>query len=506
MAKLTKLNQGHRNSNYENCLSDEPARHRLTNLVQSSSIKNVLILAWRDLDAIDSGGSELHMHQLAKRLSNAGCRVTVRTSRVQSAPKYLKRDGYEVLRISGRYWSFPRSITAGFLNRFEKYDALIEAWNGMPFLSPLWFKKPKVILLHHIHGVHYWNNVLPVGLSHLGSLFETKIAPLIYKNSHLIVPSQSTAQEVIKKLNWPEYRLTVAYPGVEDCFKPGNFKSQKPLILTVGRLVASKRISWGLHILSQLRKVNDNFEFLIIGDGPERPKLENIIKQLNIGSWCKLLGKVPLTQLIDYYQKAWVVVSFSIKEGWGMTLTEAAACGTPAVATKIAGHKDAVIEGLSGFLANDESEFLSYLTDILTDTSLRQRLSKGAVAHAQNLTWDATAYSIFSALVSSVNRGSVITGCDRRNFKRYPVRIKVDVNGSLGYFLNLSSSGALLKLFSKDSKLAPGESVEIRACFKGLDLRLNALVVREAFEAGYNCLGIKFVDLCDPVGLLKMSL
>ena len=56
---------------------------------------------------------------------------------------------------------------------------------------------------------------------------------------------------------------------------------------------------------------------------------------------------------MSWYRRAWVVASSSQREGWGMTLTEAAACGTPAVATAIAGHADAVLDGESGLLVDD---------------------------------------------------------------------------------------------------------------------------------------------------------
>ena len=81
-----------------------------------------------------------------------------------------------------------------------------------------------------------------------------------------------------------------------------------------------------------------------------------------------------------------------------MTLTEAAACGTPAVATAIAGHSDAVLDGESGFLVDDLEDLSDAIGRILGDEVLRTRLSKGALARARWFTWDATARRALEAL------------------------------------------------------------------------------------------------------------
>ena len=85
-----------------------------------------------------------------------------------------------------------------------------------------------------------------------------------------------------------------------------------------------------------------------------------------------------------------------------MTLTEAAACGTPAVATDIAGHADAVVNGESGLLVDDVEELPTALARVLGDEVLRSRLSKGALARARWFTWDATARRALEALAGEV--------------------------------------------------------------------------------------------------------
>ena len=81
-----------------------------------------------------------------------------------------------------------------------------------------------------------------------------------------------------------------------------------------------------------------------------------------------------------------------------MTLTEAAACGTPALASDIAGHRDAVEDGVSGVLVQGREPFVLAMTSILTDDQRRDELSKGALARARRLSWDHTALELFKLL------------------------------------------------------------------------------------------------------------
>ena len=89
-----------------------------------------------------------------------------------------------------------------------------------------------------------------------------------------------------------------------------------------------------------------------------------------------------------------------------MTLTEAAACGTPAVATNIAGHSDAVVDGESGVLVDDVDQLSVALGRVLGDEVLRTRLSKGALERARWFTWDATARRALEALAGEAERKS----------------------------------------------------------------------------------------------------
>jgi glycosyltransferase involved in cell wall biosynthesis len=199
-------------------------------------------------------------------------------------------------------------------------------------------------------------------------------------------------------------RVTVVPPGVEARFTPGGPKHPHPLILTVGRLMPAKRFDEMIRIAAEARRRVPDLEMVVIGDGYERENLEGLVQSLGADEWIRLPGRVTDDELLDLYRRSWVVTSASIAEGWGMTLTEAAACGTPAVATRIAGHQDSVVHDETGLLAGSSAEFVDQLVAILSDHDLRERLTEGARKHAATFTWDATALGVFRPLAEEALR------------------------------------------------------------------------------------------------------
>ena len=102
-------------------------------------------------------------------------------------------------------------------------------------------------------------------------------------------------------------------------------------------------------------------------------------------------------------QAPWLVASASLAEGWGLTLTEAAACGTPAVATDINGHRSSVVDGETGVLAPLE-HLGDTLADVLIDHTRRDQLAAAALARATTLTWQASATGVLRGLHGEVMR------------------------------------------------------------------------------------------------------
>ncbi len=366
-------------------------------LAERTGLRRVHIVAWRDLDDPEAGGSELHAHRVAELWAAAGVDVSVRTSRADGLPAQATRSGYSVVRKSGRYLAFPRTILSAKSGRSGSWDGLVEIWNGMPFLSPLWHRGPRVVFLHHVHG-EMWDMVLPKPLAGVGKLMERKLAPPLYRRTRVVTLSDSSRSEIVEMLGIPEQNVTVVPPGIEGAFSPGGHRSLHPLVVAVGRLVPVKRFEDLIEALVVLRLRHPTLEAMIIGEGYLRRDLETRIARHGAGSWLRLAGRVDDATLLAAYRRAWLVASTSAREGWGMTLTEAAACGTPAVVTRTVGHRDAVVHGQTGFLAEDMDGLVDAMHAVVSDPKLRARLGAGALSFAQDFTWEATAHATFAVL------------------------------------------------------------------------------------------------------------
>lgn len=378
---------------------------KIGDLAASAGVQRIHVLAWRDLDDVEAGGSERHIAEVAKLWAAAGVEVTMRTSWAQGQPTEDTRDGYRVIRRAGRYMVFPRAAAAELFGRTGPRDVLIEIWNGMPFLSPVWNWGPRVIFLHHVHA-EMWKMVLPPNLARFGDLLERRLAPPFYRRCQVATLSESSKREMVEDLGFRADRVTVVHPGIDPQFSPGSpdERSPDPLVVTVGRLAPVKRHEAVVRAAHAARRHVPNLRLHIVGEGYERPRVEAVIDELGASEWVTLRGHITDAELIELYRQAWVITSASVREGWNMTLTEAAACGTPAVATRIAGHEDAVVDGSSGLLADGEDGLAAALARVLGDADLRGRLSAGALAHAATLTWSNTATELMRVIAAEVSR------------------------------------------------------------------------------------------------------
>jgi glycosyltransferase involved in cell wall biosynthesis len=364
-------------------------------------VRRIHTMAWRDLDDPEAGGSEGHADEFMRRFAAAGLEITHRTSSGVGITAETVRNGYRVIRRGSRYSVFPRTIAAEVTRRTGPHDALIEIWNGVPWFSPVWCRKPRITFLHHIHGP-MWDQIMPRPFAGLGRALESRLAPPFYRRTRMLTPSDATRGELIEIGFRPE--LVTSVPnGVSETFHPGGERSPTPLVLAVGRFAPVKRFDELIRAAVLAHRSVPDLELHLVGSGPMDEELRALVREHDAAEWITFLGHVDHEHLVGLYQRAWVVSSASIAEGWGLTMTEAAACGTPAVATDINGHRSSVVHGVTGLLAPLD-RLGDALARVLTDHHLRQTLADAALARARTLTWDSSALGIIKALHSEATR------------------------------------------------------------------------------------------------------
>ena len=373
----------------------------IAEVAASAGVRRVRVVAWRDLEHPDAGGSEIHLHEILRRWAAAGLEVTLLTGRAPGRPRRVERSGYTVLRAGSPLGSL---VTLPWRARRQPADATVEVWHGINFCGPLWMRGPRVAIAHHVHRPEF-GYVLPRPAAWAARHQEGTLSPRLYRGTPLVTLSEP-AQAAFAELGFDPAAITVVPPGVDPRFSPapapGGGCSATPLVLTVARLWPQKRIDRLIDVMARLRHRHPRAELLVVGDGPCRAALE--ARAAATGAVARFAGSVPDARLVELYRSAWVLASASFGEGWGMTITEAGACGTPAVVSINTGHRQAVVDGVTGLLAADEDGLVAGLDRVLNDPVLRGRLGDGARDHARGFDWDRAATTILDVVVADAGR------------------------------------------------------------------------------------------------------
>ena len=371
-------------------------------LLRSTGIGSIRSFAWRDLDDPEAGGSEVHANEIFTRWVHAGLDVHLRTSALSGGS--IEPRAYRSEQRGGRYSVFASVIGHELTHRSPPGSAVVEIWNGVPWFSSLWRRAPGVTWLHHVHR-HMWDDALPRPLNVAGRYLETRLAPRFYRGSPVVTLSQSSRLE-IEQIGIPAASLTVIPPGIHQRFSPDEtMRSTFPSAIVVGRLAPVKRTLETLRALEPAHDRHPSFIVNVVGDGPLRADIQRWIADRN-ADWVHLHGRIDDDHLVRLYRQSWLVVSGSQAEGWGMSLTEAAACATPSVATDIAGHRDAMTNGLTGILVPTVTDIGNAVGDLLDDTDRRMAMQNAALQFSRQYSWDAVAARQLAVVALEAKRRS----------------------------------------------------------------------------------------------------
>jgi glycosyltransferase involved in cell wall biosynthesis len=365
----------------------------------------ILIFNWRDITHPWAGGAELQLHELAKRWVQYGHRITLFCGRYRGATSHDQIDGIEIIRRGGRFsvyllagWAYVTTL------RKRKYDLIIDDINGIPWFTPIFTRRPKVALLHHFIKNIFFKE-LPLLLAVIGYSIET-ILPVIYRHTPTITVSESSQRDLIEA-GIPEPNVAVVLNGVDhQVYKPCmHAKSPYPLILYLGRLRRYKNLDSLIRAMVAVLKAVPAAKLSLVGTGGAERELKELTHALGLKDSVTFHGYVTEDEKVNFYQRAWLYVTTSEKEGWGLTVIEANACGTPAVAFDVPGLRDSIRDGQTGLLveAGNIDALAASIVKLLKDEKLREVLSMAAIQYAQHFSWDKTAEEFLHVMEQVIN-------------------------------------------------------------------------------------------------------
>ena len=349
--------------------------------------RHVLFLSWRDLRHPEGGGSELFLERIAAELTTQGHRVTLFCQAYAGASTVeTTAEGLRIVRRGGRHTVYLYAALVYLMGAFGlgplghrrlgRPDVIVDVCNGMPFLSRFYARRPVIALVHHVHR-EQWSCVFGPVMARVGWWVESWLAIRVYRRCPYITVSESTRGELVELGVDPE-RITVVYngtPPVEGAPAPRN---AHPSLVVLGRLVPHKRIELALRATALLAVELPELELVVAGQGWWDRPLRELAEDLGITDRVRFTGFVSEAEKHELLCRSWLSLVPSLKEGWGLTIVEAGARGTPSVAFRSAGGVvEAVVDGETGMLVDDEFEFFRSVRALLLDTQLRAILRAG---------------------------------------------------------------------------------------------------------------------------------
>ena len=359
----------------------------------------ILILNWRDIANPDAGGAEVFTHEVAKRWVDQGHAVSLLTSRFPSARASERIDGVQILRVGrlrhGTYHAMVQGRLSGLagLPSLSEYDVVLDEINTVPFFTPLWqdHLPPTVALIHQLAD-DVWDAEVPRPLAMVGRRVEPHLLRM-YRDVPIATVSGSTMAD-LGRLGLRDVRVVLEgrdeAPPTEHLAKEG-----VPTFLFVGRLAANKRPDHAIAAFRRIRESLPDARLWMIGRGSLEPQL-----RAGAPEGVEFLGHVPRQDMYERMARAHCLLVPSVREGWGLVITEANGVGTPAVGYDAPGIRDAIRPGRTGLLvpSGEPRALAEAAVSLIADAVAYESMRREARRWAECFSWDTTAELLLRVL------------------------------------------------------------------------------------------------------------
>ncbi|MGI5828435.1 MAG: glycosyltransferase [Patescibacteria group bacterium] len=361
----------------------------------------ILIFNWRDTKHVWAGGAELYLHEVAKSLVCRGNQVTLLCGNDGYHKRRESVDGVEIVRLGGFYTTYLFTAFYYLLHCQNTFDAVIDSENGIPFFTPLYVQLPVFLVVYHVHQNVFRTHLL-FPLSQLAMMIESKLMPRVYRGRQVITISDSSKKEILEVGNFSPGSVHIVSPGLDTKQYQRTNKTPYPSFIYLGRLRPYKNIDIAIKAFARVSADLPKARLCIAGEGESELFLKKLARDLKIDGKVRFTGKVSEEEKVKLLSESWVAVQPSQFEGWGLTVIEANACGTPVIASNVNGLSDSVVNGKTGILIEPRNILKLELAmkKIVSDKKMRQSFSESAFAWAHTFNWERSVDELAEVLQS----------------------------------------------------------------------------------------------------------
>ncbi len=365
----------------------------------------IAVVNWQCRENPLAGGAEIHLHEIFGRLAAKGHEVVLLCGGWPGCPPRATLDGIEVHRVGTRQ-SFPFLARHYWHQKLlgRGFDVLVEDINKVPLYTPTWSLPKLVVLVPHLFGGTAFQEFSPP-LAAAVWLAERPM-PFFYRHYAFEAISESTRDDLVAR-GVSRERIRVIFPGIDSShYTPDpSVRSARPTFAYIGRLKKYKGVDLVIRAFALCAIPDARLQ--VAGAGEFRPELERLAGTLGVADRVDFLGRIDEAAKIAMLRRAWATLFASPKEGWGITNLEAAASGTPVIASNSPGIRESVRHGETGFLVphGDVAAMAESMRYLSNERALVERLGIAARHFAEGFTWQRAADETETHLREVVGKG-----------------------------------------------------------------------------------------------------
>jgi len=291
------------------------------------------------------------------------------------------------------HWLVANHVLPGLVRRLLRerdFDLLIEDINKIPFFTPCYSRGvPVLAIVPHLFGTTVFRETNPLAAAYVYAA--ERLIPRFYRDVDFEVISPSTKDDLVDR-GLDGQRIRTVYCGLEHerfALPDPPPRSPQPLVVTWSRLRRYKSIDVAIRAFVRIQRELPAARLVIIGRGPDEPRLRRLVRRLDLQDQVEFHGYLPWDELVRFLSRCHVCLNTSPKEGWGLTVVEANACGLPVVASDRPGLRDSVRHGETGYLVpyGDADAFAEHTLRLLRNQQLWRDQSEAARRWADGFQW-----------------------------------------------------------------------------------------------------------------------